>query len=158
MDSSLLAALLQDWRLLLTKWSLNGIIGRAALDALRLPLEPVALQQLVKGWSGGDFKELPLVVVLPGTAMPSAAGAYAIATNTIYLNGDWLRNARAEQVLDVLNEELGHYFDGLLNSSDTPGDEGEHFSLLLRQVVTTHEQLEALRNEDDHTTIWENGA
>ena len=107
MAFTLLAALLQDWRLLLTEWSLNGILSRAAQDALRLPGEPVALQQLVSRWSGGDFKGLPPVVVLGGSAMPSAAGAYAITTNTIYLNADWLRNARAEQVLDVLNEENG---------------------------------------------------
>jgi hypothetical protein len=61
----------------------------------------------VSRWSGGDVKGLSPVVVLGDTAMPSAAGAYAIATNTIYLNADWLRNARAEQVLDVLNEENG---------------------------------------------------
>ena len=107
MAFTLLAALLQDWRLLLTEWSLNGILSRAAQDALRLPGEPVALQQLVSRWSGGDVKGLSPVVVLGGTAMPSAAGAYAIATNNIYLNADWLRNARAEQVLDVLNEENG---------------------------------------------------
>ena len=150
MASTLLAALLQDWRLLLTEWSLNGILSRAAQDALRLPGEPVALQQLVKRWSVGDFKGLPSVVVLAGTAMPSAAGAYAIATNTIYLNADWLRHAGAEQVLDVLNEELGHYLDALLNGSDTPGDEGELFALLLHgHGSSSEEQQQALLLEDD---------
>jgi hypothetical protein len=150
-SSTLLAALLQDWRLLLTEWSLNGIISRAAQDALRLPGEPVALQQLLKRWSVGEFKELPPVVVLAGTAMPSAAGAYAIATNTIYLNADWLRNAPAEQLLDVLNEELGHYLDGLLNANDTPGDEGELFAALLKGkgVISEGKRQEALA-ENDH--------
>jgi hypothetical protein len=86
--STLLAALLLDWRLLLTEWSFNGILSRAAQDALRLPGTPVALQQLLSRWSGGDFKGLPPVVVLIGTAMPSSAGAYAIATKTNYLNAD----------------------------------------------------------------------
>jgi len=39
-SSTLLAALLQDWRLLLKEWSLNGILSRTAQDALRLPGEP----------------------------------------------------------------------------------------------------------------------
>ncbi|MFN7740732.1 MAG: beta strand repeat-containing protein [Cyanobacteriota bacterium] len=155
MAFTLFAALLQDWRLLLTEWSLNGILSRAAQDALRLPGEPVALQQLVSRWSGGDFKGLPPVVVLGGTAMPSAAGAYAITTNTIYLNADWLRNARAEQVLDVLNEELGHYLDGLLNSSDTPGDEGELFAALLKgNDVVSEGQRREISAQDDHSSEW----
>jgi alpha-tubulin suppressor-like RCC1 family protein len=154
-SSTLLAALLQDWRLLLTEWSLNGILRRAALEALRLPGEPEGLWQLIERWSAGEFKGLPSVVVLAGTAMPSAAGAYAIATNTIYLNADWLRNAPAEQLLDVLNEELGHYLDGLLNANDTPGDEGELVAALLKGkgVISEGQRLELLA-DDDHGSVW----
>ena len=63
--------------------------------------------------------------------MPEAAGAYALGTGTIFLNREWLERASHEQALAVLTEELGHHLDGLLNSSDTPGDEGERFAALL---------------------------
>jgi hypothetical protein len=128
MASSLLAALLQDWRLLLTQWARNGTLSRAALEALRLSEEPEALRLLVSRWSAGDLLDLPPVVVLPASAMPTAAGAYAITTGTIYLNQAWLQSSSRERVLQVLTEELGHHLDGLLNVVDTPGDEGELFA------------------------------
>ena len=108
-SSTLLAALLQDWRLLLTEWSLNGILSRAALEALRLPGEPEGLRQLIERWGAGDWRDLPPVAVLPPSAIPIAAGAYAMATGTIYLNQAWLQAASQEVVLSVLIEELGHH-------------------------------------------------
>jgi hypothetical protein len=67
--------------------------------------------------------------------MNGAMGAYAISTGTIYLNVDWLAGATKEQVLAVLTEELGHHLDGVLNSVDTVGDEGEYFSCLLLKKI-----------------------
>jgi hypothetical protein len=89
--------------------------------------------------------------------MPATAGAYSRSTGTIYLNADWLQQASEEQAIAVLTQELGHHLDALLNSEETPGDEGEHFALLLLQVALTPERLEALRAEDDHTTIRVDG-
>ncbi len=152
------STLLQAWRLRLSEWSIDGSLSAAAQAALRLPGKPKALQELISEWAAGDFKALPPIEVLAGSVMPGTAGAYAISTGTIYLNGDWLRLASEEQGIAVLSEELGHHLDGWLNTEETPGDEGEHFSLLLRQEALSPERLAALRAEDDHTTLWIDGA
>jgi hypothetical protein len=49
----------------------------------------------------------------------------------IDLNQEWVADSNRDQVLLALSEEPGHHLDALLNSSDTPGDEGELFAALL---------------------------
>jgi alpha-tubulin suppressor-like RCC1 family protein len=131
MPQALLELLLQNWRELLSQWAQSGALSRAVQDALRLESESPLLGELVERWAAGDFSDLPPIELLPASAMPTAAGAYAISTGTIYLNADWLQSASRAQALAVLTEELGHHLDGLLNSVDTPGDEGELLSELL---------------------------
>ena len=70
--------------------------------------------------------------------MPSAAGAYAESTGTIYLNKDWVRGAKQDKIVKVLTEEYGHHLDALLNSKDTQGDEGEVFAELLVSTKEIH--------------------
>ncbi len=72
---------MQDWRELLSMWAKNGTLSRAAQNALQLDGVPEKLSRLVGEWSQGDFRNLPLVVLLPASAMPGAVGAYAISTN-----------------------------------------------------------------------------
>jgi len=151
-------ALLLAWRRHLQGWSADGSLKAAAQQALGLEQEPPQLQALTSHWAEGDFSGLPPIRLLAGSSMPATAGAYGHSTGTIYLNADWLQQASEEQAIAVLTQELGHHLDGVLNSEETPGDEGEHFSLLLRQVALTPERLEALRAKDDHTTLWIDGA
>ena len=82
-DLNLLETHLQDWRELLILWAQNGTLTRAAQEALQLEGEPEKLRELVGEWSQRDFGNLPPVVLLPASAMPGAAGAYAISTGTI---------------------------------------------------------------------------
>jgi hypothetical protein len=131
MPISILDTLLGDWKKLLTDWARSGTLTRAASEALLLKAEPEPLKKLVGQWSHGDFSGLPPIVLLPASSMPGAAGAYAISTGSIYLNQEWLAGASAAQVIAVLTEELGHHLDWLLNVVDTPGDEGEAFSIYL---------------------------
>ncbi|MCP9861360.1 hypothetical protein KBZ33_20280, partial [Cyanobium sp. Cruz-8D1] len=150
---NLLETHLQDWRELLIVWATNGTLSRAAQTALQLEGEPEKLRELVGEWSQGDFRNLPPVVLLPAGDMPGAAGAYAISTRTIYLNQDWLQSANREQALAVLTEELGHHLDGLLNASDTPGDEGELFSDLLTGRLPPLQDKAGYFVEDDSAAI-----
>ena len=131
LSNSALETLLQGWRQQLSSWARSGDISRAATEALQLQEEPDLLQLLIGRWERGNFEGLPPIEVLPAASMPGAAGAYAISTGTIYLNAEWLQRASRAQALAVLNEELGHHLDGLLNPSDTPGDEGALFAALL---------------------------
>lgn len=129
-----LAAVMSHWETLLRQWAGEGRLVAAAKDALGLAEAAGPSRDLLalsNRLAAADASALPPVRLLAGSAMPFARGAYAQSTGTIYLNGAWLASAREEDVLAVLTEELGHHLDGLLNASDTPGDEGEVFAALL---------------------------
>ena len=133
----------------LTSWAADGSLGAAAREALALDGEPAQLTALISQWAAGDFSGLPPIEVVQASVLPGAAGAYAINTGTIYLNADWLRFASGTEVLDVLNEELGHHLDGLMNPSDTPGDEGAIFAALVRAEGRSAMAMAGLKTEND---------
>jgi alpha-tubulin suppressor-like RCC1 family protein len=115
--------------------------------------------RLVQRWGAGDFRELPPVEVVSSSAMPTAAGAYAISTGTIYLNSGWLVGASRDQALAVLTEELGHHLDALLNNVDTPGDEGELFAALLTGSSGISDgRKQMILAENDLGSAWLGGA
>ena len=149
MALSALDSLLQNWQQLLRQWAIDGRLTRAAREALQLDATPKALQAHEERWSLGDFQDLPPVTILPPEALPGAAGAYAIETGTIYLNQAWLQTADQQAAVAVLTEELGHHLDARLNASDTSGDEGELFALLLLGENPATEQRSRLTQEDD---------
>ena len=151
--NELLTALLADWQLLLQGWASSGRLTAAAQEALLLNGVPQALKELVAQWSAGVFTGIPPIVLMPASAMPGAAGAYAISTGNIYLNQDWLAEASAAQVIAVLTEELGHHLDGLLNVEDTPGDEGAIFAAVVLGQELSASRLAQLKAEDDHKII-----
>jgi len=155
--SDLLTALLSEWQLLLQEWSSSGRLTAAAQEALLLTGEPQALTDLVFQWSAGDFSQIPPIVLLSGAEINGAMGAYAISTGSIYLNADWLVTATKDQVFSVLTEELGHSLDGLLNSVDTSGDEGEYFAALLSGQVLSVAEVRRFRTSGDHGSVSVNG-
>jgi surface antigen len=138
---------------MLTSWAADGSLGAAARDALRLDGEPAQLTALISQWAAGDFSGLPPIEVVEGSVLPGAAGAYAISTGTIYLNGDWLASASEDRVIAVLTEELGHHLDGLLNATDTPGDEGELFADLALRLAISSSARERIGQDNDHAFI-----
>ena len=154
MEPSGLQALLWDWRLLLRRWAASGALSAAARDALQLTGDPPQLRALTAAWSAGSFEALPPVELLPSAAMGAAAGAYAAARGTIYLNPTWLQNASQAQAIAVLNEELGHHLDALINPRDTSGDEGELFAALLATPGgISAERRSALRLQNDQAVL-----
>ena len=138
--------LLAAWKTRLQEWSADGSLVAAAREALLLSEVPQELERLAGQWALGDFSGLPPIQVLEGTVLPGAAGAYAISTGTIYLNGDWLASASEDRVFAVLTEELGHHLDGLLNDTDTQADEGKEFAQLLNLAVVANNDI-ALRGD-----------
>ncbi|MFN6134423.1 MAG: RCC1 domain-containing protein [Synechococcaceae cyanobacterium] len=152
------SSLLEDWRNLLRSWARSGEFVLAAQRAVRLPDAPAPLLQLNQRLLDAEFSDLPAVQLLPASAMAGAAGAYARSTGTIVLNQEWLASASRDQALAVLTEELGHHLDALLNSSDTPGDEGELFAALLSEAEPlSDERRQRLLADNDQGSIGLNG-
>jgi Ca2+-binding RTX toxin-like protein len=120
----------------------------------------IAYQQLVSAWKVGNFSKLPKIEVLTHGELGLANGAYAAASNTIYLSGDFLARSgnNLATVADVLIEEIGHSVDQFINQGrDSAGDEGEIFRLLARGTVLSASQLAALRGQNDHAVVMVGG-
>ena len=114
---------------------------------------------LAEGWFNGDFSDIPSVKVVSSAEIGGANGAFAAATDTIYLSKEFLaRNAtNPAAVADVLLEEVGHSVDARLNVTDTPGDEGAIFAAVVQGKELSQGEIEALKGEDDSATVLFNG-
>ena len=125
--------LYQSWLLQLQTWAADGRLFAAGVEALRLKPGRATdqLKRIANRLAKGDARDLPPIAVLPYSAMPGAAGAYAESKSTIYLNKHWLKTAKKREVLFVLTAEFGHHLDGQLKTADTRGDEGNTFASLL---------------------------
>jgi hypothetical protein len=152
-----LVSVVPHWTRLLRGWAADGSISRATQDALLLEGEPELLKKLVSQWSAGDFSALPQIELLPASSMAGAVGAYVTSTGAIFLNADWLEGASEERVMEVLTEELGHHLDGVINSSNTPGDEGQTFALLLFGRPPTRAEREAVQHRIEAGVVLVNG-
>jgi hypothetical protein len=79
--------------------------------------DAAAAKTLAEAWFQGDFSDIPPVKVVSSAEIGGANGAFAAATDTIYLSKEFLtRNAaNPAAVADVLLEEIGHSVDARLN-------------------------------------------
>ena len=114
---------------------------------------------LAEGWFNGDFSDIPSVKVLSSAEIGGANGAFAAATDTIYLSKEFLTQnaANPAAVADVLLEEIGHSVDSRLNVTDAPGDEGAIFSRVVQGKELSQGELQALKGEDDTATVLLDG-
>lgn len=113
------------------------------------------LENLRQDWLNGNFEALPSIEIRSTGELEGANGAFSRDTNTIYLSQEYIiQNAfNPQAITDVLLEEIGHYIDSRINSSDSAGDEGAIFSALVQDVQLNASELQALKVEDDTTTI-----
>ncbi|RCJ40099.1 hypothetical protein A6770_38255 [Nostoc minutum NIES-26] len=113
------------------------------------------VESLRQQWNSGDFSSLPNIEVRTGAELQGANAAYAGATNTIYFSQDFLNQyaGNVEVVAAVLIEEIGHSIDWKINTTDTPGDEGELFSALVRGVNLSQEQFQQMKQENDSVVL-----
>jgi RHS repeat-associated protein len=108
---------------------------------------------IIQDWLAGS--SAPSLTILSENQL-QARGAYSQQTNTIYL-GQELFDQHPTSLNAVFLEELGHYFDGRLNTQDSPGDEGEIFAHLVQNQPLSPQQLAVLKQEDDQATRWIEG-
>ena len=116
----------------------------------------VKATQLRQQWQSRDFSQLPPITV-KNLGNSGIFGAYSSSTNRIYISQALIDSGDATTLKAVLLEEIGHFIDAQINSSDTPGDEGQLFSALVRGEVLTGEQIEAIQGENDAATITFDG-
>jgi Ca2+-binding RTX toxin-like protein len=95
--------------------------------------------------------------VLDDAAMGVAVGAFAAATNTIYLQDSFVKTGSAAAISAAIIEELGHSIDSRVNKTETPGDEGAIFRLLVAGNSISADLLAELKSEDDWGTILVEG-
>ncbi|MBH8572454.1 DUF11 domain-containing protein [Nostocaceae cyanobacterium CENA369] len=121
--------------------------------------EGIVTEPLQRAWLAGDVSNFPQIEIVSGTEINGAKGAYAVATNRIYLSEEFLslKEVKPEAIASILLEEYGHRVDAALNSSDAPGDEGAIFSALVQGQVLSEEQIQQLKTRDDTATVTING-
>ncbi len=121
--------------------------------------DAAAAKALAEAWFKGDFSDIPPVKVVSSAEIDAANGAFAAATDTIYLSKEFLtRNAaNPVAVADVLLEEIGHSVDARLNVTDSPGDEGAIFGAIVQGKELTQGELQGLKSEDDTATVLLDG-
>jgi hypothetical protein len=115
---------LKNLLLPLMRWA-AGATAEADLESIygRHLHWPTALRHL-DAFQHGDFSALPPIAILPSAQMPGLWGAYSRDTRGIYLSDD----CPHDLLPAVLLEEIGHFLDQELCSTETPGDEGALFA------------------------------
>jgi pimeloyl-ACP methyl ester carboxylesterase len=108
---------------------------------------------LAEEWFQGDFSAIPPVKVVSSAEIGGANGAFAEATDTIYLSKEFLAGGNLGAIADVLLEEIGHSVDARLNVADSPGDEGAIFAAVVQGKVLSAGELQGLRGEDDQANV-----
>jgi hypothetical protein len=114
---------------------------------------------LSASWLKGEFGNFPSFEIRDAAEINGANGAFAAATNTIYLSREFVsQNAgNLDAVTDVFLEEYGHYIDSRINGTDTGGDEGEIFQALVRGEGLSAAKLAAMKGEDDGAIAFLDG-
>ena len=120
--------------------------------------DETAATQLRQQWQEGNFNQFPSIEVLNDESLGLAQAAYASSTQTIYLSAAFLAKGTTDAIMEVVLEEFGHHVDALINAADTPGDEGELFSLAVQRESSAEARLRPVQAEDDYTTISPGGS
>ncbi len=117
----------------------------------------VKATQLRQQWQSRNFSQIPPIEVLSDEVLGTANGAYSSSKNKIYLSASFLNTASSASIINVILEEIGHYVDAQVNQVDSAGDEGAIFAELVQGNSLDVATLDALRAENDQTTIIVNG-
>lgn len=115
--------------------------------------DPYAANLIQQNFSSGIFSDLPLIRIVSSDILGYADGAYAIQTNNILLSEQLVARGNFQDISAVILEEIGHSIDSVINTTDTPGDEGYIFASLVQGRSITSNEFSWLKQQDDHATI-----
>jgi RTX calcium-binding nonapeptide repeat (4 copies)/FG-GAP-like repeat len=113
--------------------------------------DQLTAEQIRQKLSVGGFTRS--IQIVQDQVLGLASGAFAAATNTVYLRESLVASGDLEHISEVIIEEYGHSIDSLVNKEETPGDEGAIFRLLVKGFKLTQAMLAELRAEDDWAVI-----
>ena len=125
----------------------NNSLLTAYGDSFDLSLATDLLQSIATGETA-----LPITMV-DSSVINGARGAYAGDTDTIYLSSELVSSGDTAVITRTLLEEIGHFVDAKINSSDAAGDEGAIFASLVLDEELSTRQLELLQTEDDTAIV-----
>ena len=108
---------------------------------------------LKQAWLNGNFSTLPNLQIIPSSQINNARGAFAAATNTLYLSDELIKTADLNAITAVFLEEYGHYLDSILNYQDTAGDEGEYFAAVVMGEDLSPWDIARLQTENDQVVV-----
>lgn len=108
-----------------------------------------------RNWETTDLIDFPAIEIRPAAEINNARGAFAAATNTIYLSQELVNEntGNVGAIASVLLEEYGHYLDTQINAIDSPGDEGAIFADLVQGKELSQGELAGLKGEDDSAIV-----
>lgn len=108
-------------------------------------------QSLAEQWMNEDFSNLPDIEIVSASNIQNASAAFTLGDQKILIAEEYITDNvnNIEAIAEVLLEEIGHYVDFKINQLDAPGDEGEIFSAVVKNIPLTKEELQALKTEDD---------
>jgi hypothetical protein len=149
---TLLAEVIQQTSQRLTEFSQDQQFLLNLETAFGTDLAGDQVEGLRQSLFNGEFLETIAIEILPSASLRGAFGAYAAASNTIYLSRELLLFS-SEQAVSVLLEEVGHAIDAAINPTDSRGDEGAIFASLVEKEALSQEALDRLQQEDDSTTL-----
>ncbi|NES07935.1 MAG: hypothetical protein F6K22_37205 [Okeania sp. SIO2F4] len=100
-----------------------------------------------ENWDKQANISLPAIRVISSAEINGANGAFAEATDTVYLSKEFLAQnlENIGEVTDVWLEEFGHYIDSQINIVDTQGDEGAIFSAVVQGKDLSEADLTGLQ-------------
>ncbi|WP_157736218.1 hypothetical protein [Granulosicoccus antarcticus] len=102
----------------------------------------------------GDFSWMPSIEYVSADVLGDGIGAYDSANDRILLNNDFKGST---QLANIFTEEVGHALDARLNTSDTAGDEGELFQMLVAGNNPDATRRQEMLNDNDHGNVVVNG-
>ncbi|AFY78424.1 hypothetical protein Ple7327_3198 [Pleurocapsa sp. PCC 7327] len=111
------------------------------------------LQNLASG------NNLPKIAIVSSPQINGGKGAFDRTDNIIYLSQEFLiaNASNLDSIESVLLEEIGHFIDSQINTTDSAGDEGAIFSAIAQGKTLSDSELAALKTENDTTDITING-